>query len=387
MQENSSKNLIVSCSPTLVKLVEREIKSLGFTPLKVRPSSIVYPFSLEAMYAINYCSRMAQRVLFPLKTFTASNRKELYDVVAQINWSSYLNISDTFAIDSHVANSKGFDNSFFAALVVKDAICDQFREKTKGQRPSVQTLDPSLQLHLHIFKDSATLSLDTSGAPLYRRGYRIGKAKAPLQETLAAALLTLGNFSAKDVLCDPFCGSGTILIEALLMATNTPPGFLRKSWGFERLPEHNVALWNSFKQKKQQEIRPPKSELIGIEKDKKIFHEAVKNIQYLKREKDIRIINSDFADVRLQTRPTLFVTNPPYGKRVGEVEALKDTYEELGQFMQKFGAPKSRGVVLTSQLDLIRAMRLRYLEKIPLDNGPIESGAYLFNLSHPDRVP
>ena len=213
------KNLFVTCSGGLEELLEQELQELGYTTQPGFRGVYVFNVSMREIYHINYCSRIAVRVLLPLRKFKCYDKKSLYFEVSKVDWTEYIPKDKTFAIDANVKH-RNIKNSLFAAQVVKDVICDQFRDKF-GYRPSVDLKFPDVQLNLFINQDNAVLSFDTSGEPLYKRGYRQQKSEAPLQETLAAAMLYSIGYSGKEALCDPCCGSGTLLIEAAMVATNT----------------------------------------------------------------------------------------------------------------------------------------------------------------------
>lgn len=222
------KNVFVTCAQGLEKLLCQELEELGISGIKLGFKGVyVQEGTIEDVYHINYCSRIAGRVLVPIKHFRCRDRKVLYQNCAEIDWLSYIPKGKTFAIDANVKNPQ-LRNSLFAAQVMKDAICDQFREKF-GERPNVDTRNPDIQLNLFIQNEEAIVSFDTSGVPLHKRGYRTENVQAPIQESLAAALLRIAGYKGHENFCDPCCGSGTFLIEAAMIATITPPGFLRKN--------------------------------------------------------------------------------------------------------------------------------------------------------------
>lgn len=238
--------LFATCAQGMEPLLVQELGQFGYDNLRSGYRGVFIPMaSFSDIYVINYSSRIAGRVLFPLTDFRCPNRYVLYQQASKVDWSLYLSNDKTFAIDANVSH-KELTNSLFAAQVLKDAICDQFREKT-GNRPSVDTHSPDVQFNLFIRDQSAIISLDTSGSPLYKRGYRQESGPAPIQESLAAALLTLAQYQGNEIVFDPCCGSGTLLIEAALMATHTPPGYLRRNWGFMNHPDFVQTDWLKVK--------------------------------------------------------------------------------------------------------------------------------------------
>ena len=312
--------LYITCARGLAPVLATEIQRLGFEVDRRTAHGVYVPLSLDAVYAINYGSRIATRVLMPLLSFRCFDREDLLRQASRLDWMAYVPEGCTFAIDATVRHPSGqhpvFRHTLFAAQVVKDAICDQYRERT-GERPSVQTRDPDVQLHLKIDGDRAVISIDTSGTPLFQRGYRMSGGVAPLQESLAAAVLTMAGFDGTQDLMDPFCGSGTILLEAHLMATRTPPGKWRQRWGFMHMPDHDQELFDKVKAHLHAKERSITCRLMGCD----ISAEAV-NLSRAHAQKvgaDLHITLSDCVRYRPPAAPGLVVTNPPYGHRLATV--------------------------------------------------------------------
>ncbi len=307
---------------------------------------------MENVYKINYTSRIAARVLWPLVEFRCLDKEDLYNFARKIDWGLYLNVNQTFAIDANVSH-KNLRNSLYAALVVKDAICDYFRDKC-GKRPSIDTANPDVQLNLFILNTLAVLSLDTSGAPLYKRGYRKESVEAPIQENIAAGILQ--HVGYQDSLSDPFCGSGTFLIEAAMKKTNTPAGFWRKSYGFFHMPEYNETHWLAFKKAQDEKIIPlPENLLFGSDI----------NITPVKRNVDqtpFKIIIAQKNVRNLMTPASLIVCNPPYGKRLSSFP-----FEDLATYLKR--VPDARVHVLCTDADLLLNAGLKISSKIDLMNG------------------
>lgn len=329
---STTKRLFASCTHGLEELLKQELTQLGIQDVDCGNSGVYLPYSIENIYRVNYCSRVAIRLLLPLARFACKSREDLYRSACKIDWCQFLTLEKSFSIDANVIDTPAFKNSHFAALVVKDAICDHMRKKTGG-RPSIDTKYPAIQLNLFINRGEAILNLDTSGAPLYKRGWRSQTTDAPLQETLAAALLIGSNYQAGDILFDPFCGSGTLLVEAALIASKTPAGFYRKSWGFFYLPEHSEEAWLRFKQE-QDDKRIPlnKDFLFGADKDPKSMDSAYENLCRIGFDHAATLIERDIKQLRHPARPTLIVTNPPYGVRL---ETDLETLQALGQWIKK----------------------------------------------------
>lgn len=354
--------LFISSPPYLEQLLTEELQELGIAarPLK---RGVCAPLSMRNVYIINYASHLAVRVLWPLSSFPCLNREMLYEESKKIPWSDYILSSQTFALDTHLLGKTSFNNSHFAGLVVKDAICDQFREKT-GSRPSVQLLNPDVQIDLTIENNQAVLSLDTSGIPLFKRGYRSGNVEAPLQETLAAALLRLSEYNSEDILCDPYCGSGTLLWEAAFLATQTPAGFFRNHYAFFHHPLFSQDEWISVKNQLNSRILSLKPfQIFGGDRDLKaieLCRKIQENTQF-----PLYFQHTLIQNFRLPQNPSLIVANPPYGRRL---KTTVNPYASLEQFLTKTCQKKSRIAVLSPHRYLTEFNR-ESVKTYPLMNG------------------
>jgi putative N6-adenine-specific DNA methylase len=326
--------LFVSCAGALEPLLAEELKELGITGIEQSFRGIFLPKKIENVYLVNYASRIATRVLWPLCSFPCPDKESLYRGTRTINWKDYLNPKMTFSIDANVTPHPTIKNSHFAALVVKDAICDAQREAF-SDRSTIDLSNPDLQLNLFLHKGKATLYLDTSGQPLFKRGYRIATGEAPLQESLAAAILRLAKYEPEtDILADPFVGSGTFLIEAAMMATRTPAGYFRKRFGFEAMPEFSASSWKSIKEQldsKRHPLQPGK--LFGADQD-------VSSVELCRKHLDrtgfgaIDVVTRPVERFRPKKAPSLVVANPPYGKRLTQ---SKDLFDHFKHFLETTG--------------------------------------------------
>lgn len=359
--------MFIVCGTGLEPLLARELEEMGI-PSRKGFRGVYVAQTIENVYKINYLSRIATRVLWPLADFTCCDQNDLYNQAKKIDWSQYLNVNKTFAIDANVSHPN-LRNSLFAAFMVKDAICDQFRDKT-GARPSVDIAAPDVQLNLFIHDKRATLSIDTSGAPLFKRGYRQESVTAPLQESIAAAILKMANYTANDILFDPFCGSGTFLIEAAMIATKTPAGYFRKSWGFFHLPAFSKEAWDKFKSEANKEILPLKQGTIfGSDIDSKavgISRAHLKDTGFA-----VHVVKQEVKAATPPTAPTLVVANPPYGKRLIGSE---QPYRDLGTFLKTV---KSRAAILSPDFSFIRLIDRQTSSKTALSNGGLDVTVYL----------
>lgn len=359
-------HLFITCPPNLEDALAEELQELGI-PARRWPRGVSAPLSMENVYIINYGSHLATRVLWPLAHFDCDGRDTLYDEAKKIPWTDYLSVDQTFAIDTNVTAHPEFKNSHFAGLVVKDAICDVFREKT-GSRPSVDIKMPHVQFTLFIYQDKATISVDTSGTPLFKRNYRIGTIEAPLQETLAAAILRLADYTAEDVLCDPFCGSGTFLWEAALLATHTPAGYFRKHFGFFNHPLYREEEWRSVKNKLNSRITALKPySIFGGDRDLKTV-ELCRAIQ-AHTKFPLHFQHSLIENFRPLQIPTLVVANPPYGNRL---KPTNDPYTALYNFLATTCQGRARAAILSPLRHLPPPFKRQKRQSIPLVNGGME---------------
>lgn len=366
--------LFVTCSQGMEELLIAELSELGFSEtLKGFRGVYVRDGTLDAICRINYCSRLASRVLLPLARFRCRDKNALYREADTIDWLKYIPAKKTIAIDANVAHHPGFRNSLYAAQVMKDAICDQYRART-GQRPNVHPSEPDVQLNLFIHNDDATISFDTSCVPLHKRGYRQESVEAPLRETLAAGLLRIAQYKGNEILFDPCCGSGTILIEAALIASHTPPGYLRKKWGFTFLPDFNQQAWLKIKNEADaKRIALPKGLISGIDVNKNAVRVTKVNLRAAGFHLSIDANHSDFREFTPNPEPNLLITNPPHGKRLEDIDSLKPLYRALGDFMKQKMAKPSRGFVFTGSLDLSKEVGLAPTQRHVIDNAGIDS--------------
>lgn len=351
-------DIFITCSHGLEPLLTDELQELGYHRIKPGFRGVyVEGIHLTDIYKINYMTRIGGRVLLPLARFKCFDQKGLYRGVYGVDWKELLPPGRNFAIDSNVSH-RMINNSHFAALVAKDAICDQLRERT-GRRPSINVKDPDVQLNLFVHDREGVISLDTSGAPLYKRGYRIQSVEAPIQESLAAALLRISQYNVNEQVIDPCCGSGTLLIEAALIATNTPPGFLKNQWGFMNLPQFSSEEWLKVKNEADsRRTTMPKGKLTGIDINQAAHHAAKVNSRAAGMHAYIDWVQNDFREYIPKTSPNFLITNPPHGKRLESADYLVPLYRSLGDFMKRQLSLPGKGFIFTSNLDLAKEVGL-----------------------------
>ncbi|VGO20362.1 THUMP domain-containing class I SAM-dependent RNA methyltransferase [Pontiella sulfatireligans] len=348
---------------------EAELKELGAT--KINKGYLGYYFCADqrTIYNLVYRSRIFSRILAPLLAFDCHSEKYLYKTAQQIDWTDFLTLTKTFAITSNVADSN-IRNSQYAGQIFKDAIVDQFRTKTT-ERPDVDTRNPDLQLNLYIHENKARISVDLGGGSLHKRGYRTESVEAPMQETLAAAIIRLSGWNGERPLYDPFCGSGTLLCEAFMKAGNIPAAYLRHKFGFLRLPDFDAAVWNQVKTKANNETVDVPEDLI---KGSDVSADAVKAVRANRNELPeigvIKVRRSDFQSLEGFSNTTI-VTNPPYGIRMGNTEEVAGLLKEFGDFLKQ-KCTGSTAFIYYGDKALMKKLGLKPEWKHPLRAGGLD---------------
>jgi len=346
-----------------------ELSLLGAGQLKSAFRGIYFEADKTTLYRINYESRFITNILAPLNKFNCHDTKYLYRKAREIEWDALFSVDQTFAIHANVANSK-ITHSQYASLCVKDAIVDFFRDKI-GRRPNVERNVPDAWINLHIDKDFATISFETSGGSLHRRGYRKESVEAPMQETVAAAIIRLTEWDGAAPLIDPFCGSGTLLCEALMAYCRVPAGFLRHKFGFQSLPDFDAHVWKSVKTAADSHMRDLPAGLIsGSDILPSAVAAAQLNLASLPGGKNVGVTVSDFQSLpELEKR--VIVCNPPYGIRMGNSEGAQRIYKTFGDFLKK-RCRNSTAYIYFGDRSLIPAIGLKPSFKRPLRNAGLD---------------
>ena len=351
----------------LENVLAEELTQLGANNIQVGRRMVSFTGDQEMLYRSNFCLRTAIRVLKPIKHFRATSADEVYEAVKSIDWSQYLTNETTFAVDS-VVYSTEFRHSKFVAYKVKDAIVDQFRERT-GNRPNIRVSNPDIQLNMHIAEFDCTLSLDSSGESLHRRGYRQEAVEAPLNEVLAAGIILMTGWRGETDFIDPMCGSGTLPIEAALIARNMAPGLFRQGYAFEKWPDFDRELFEQIYNDDSQE-RGFGHKIYGYDNNRNAVAIAERNVKAAGLTGDITIQFQDFADFTQPQEKSILVTNPPYGERL-KPEDLLGLYKMIGtQFKKQF--VDNEAWVLSYREECFDAIGLKASLKVPLYNGSLE---------------
>jgi putative N6-adenine-specific DNA methylase len=352
-------DLFISCSPGLEPLVQEELTQLGFdrSDLGHRGVYLYCDDLFDAIYRINYASRLATRVLLPLASFRCKDPEDLYRNASRIEWEGYIPLGKTFAIDANVTHDT-LRNSLYAAQLVKDALCDRLKE-LYNERPSVDLTNPNVQLNLFIYNGQATISFDTSREALHKRGYRLVGGDAPLQEVLAAAILQIARWRGETPLYDLFCGTGTFLTEAALIASNTAPAFLRSSFGFMLLPGFSRSAWLKVKAEiDAKRCVLPKNLLFGVDIEEKAVKATKANLRACGFMDKVTLHHGSFEDFTPASPPKFVVANPPHGGRLGTTESLMPLYQSLGRWLKNQVDRPAKAFVLLSDLELAKELSL-----------------------------
>jgi putative N6-adenine-specific DNA methylase len=311
----------------------KELAELGAEDVRPEFSGIHFRAHQSTLYRINYLTRLLSRCLAPLLSCACHDTDTLYQKAKKIEWQDFFAEGNTFAVSGNVSGS-AISHSKYAALRLKDAVVDYFKEKT-GQRPDVSVRNPDILLNLHIRNDRAVISLDTSGGALHRRGYREETVSAPMQETVAAAIIRFSEWDGSVPLYDPLCGSGTLLCEALMRYSNIPAGVFRNRFGFEFLPDFDSAVWQQVKKEADGRIRElPKGLIAGSDVSAQAVGAARTNLMGLHYGNNVSVARADFRKLSALERHVI-VTNPPYGIRLGADENLEMFYKYLGDFLKQ----------------------------------------------------
>ena len=380
--------MVAKTMVSLEEVLADELTALGAENVVPLTRAVEFEGDMRLLYRVNYCCRTALAILKPFAEFEANNEQELYDQVYKIRWEKILDCDGTFMIDS-TTSGEIFTHSYYAALKTKDAIVDRFR-RNFGKRPSIDTEQPQYKFNLHIRDNRVTLLMNASGDSLHKRGYRQGVGVAPINEVLAAGLLKIAGWDKAIAqshdnainFYDPMCGSGTMLIEAAMMANNIPAQYYRSGgFGFMRWKEFNLGEWKSVKNEEDRKIGSIdfEGEIWGNDIDEQVIQQCEKNLEYTKLHHDVMLHIGDFAEQDPPEGHTLIVTNPPYGERI-KVEDLNAMYTQLGDtFKQRYGKDCEVWLI-TSDFEAMKHIGLHPSKKIPVQNCSLDFRFLMFEL-------
>ena len=375
--------IVVKTFAGLEPVLAEELKALGAESVTPERRAVSFLGDKALLYKANFLLRTALKVLKPIAQFRVDKKEDLYNHTKKIPWSEYLTLGKSFSIDSTV-QSELFVNSMYASLKVKDAIADYFRESV-GKRPSVNQEDPDIRVHLYLMGDYCEVSLDSSGESLHKRGYRMGQGEAPINEVLAAGMIMLSDWKGDSGFLDPMCGSGTLLIEAAMIAKGIPAGIYRTSFGFEKWLDFDENLFSEIYNadyEKKSSVR-----IFGSDISIQSCAIARANIKNAGLSKVIEVVTSDFLELNPPFEKGIIVTNPPYGERL-KARSITELYKSFGDLLKQKYAGYTAWIISSSE-DGFKSIGLKPSRKIALFNGSLPCSFRSFELfrgTHKQKV-
>ena len=372
---NNEFQMLAKTFKGLEQVLAKELIELGANNVQIERRAVSFTGDKRMLYMANFCLRTASRILVPIVTFKAKNADDIYEQVKQLEWTQYMTAKTTFLIDATVY-SDIFRHSQFVTYRVKDAIVDWWMDHG-GVRPSVQLTNPDIYLNVHIAGDMVTLSLDSSGESLHKRGYRVANTQAPINEALAAGMLLLAGWKGQGDFYDPMCGSGTLLIEAALIARNIAPGIYRKGFAFEKWANFDADLFEDIYSDDSRE-RDFNHKIYGSDAGFYAVQAAMKNVQSANLQRDIEVKQIRVQELKLADKDTdgaLVMMNPPYGERLSQDKDVLRLYQDMGTTL-KHQFSGATAWIISSNEDALKCIGLRPAKRIRLVNGDLDC---LFN--------
>lgn len=367
-KQTNNFQMLAKCFAGFEEVLAAELKQLGSSDIKIVVRGVLFNGDKELLYKANYLCRSTIRVLKPIATFTALNEDELYTEVGKINWLQYLGLDSTFSIDG-ITSYSNITHSKYLALKTKDAIVDQFRNKF-GKRPNVNTENPDVAINIRLFRNEATISLDSSGESLHKRGYRVATGPAPMNEVLAASLVLLSGWDGTTNFIDPMCGSGTIPIEAGLIARNIPPGYFREDYSFKKWNDFDSDLWDKVVNEAKDQIRDVDIQIIGSDWSGRILETAKDNVKSAGLIGTVTLRMNFINDSEPPEAPGCLITNPPYGERI-KIDDIKGLYKGIGDAFKQDYAGYTAWIISSNQ-EALKSVGLRPSRNITVYSGKLE---------------
>ena len=369
MKQQADFLMLAKTFKGLEEVLAQELIELGANDVQLERRAVSFRGDKALLYRANLCLRTAIRILVPIASFKAKDTDALYDQVKALNWSQYMTADQTFAIDATVY-SESFRNSRFVTYRVKDAIADYWIDKAH-KRPSVSTQIPDILLNVHVANEQVTISLDSSGESLHKRGYRVATTEAPISEVLAAGMLLLAGWKGQSDFYDPMCGSGTLLIEAALIARNIAPGVFRSSFAFEKWPDFDADIWNDIYNDDSNE-RDFTHHIYGSDASFYAIQQAAKNVKSAGVAKDIELKQIRMEEIKeLHAEGALVMLNPPYGERLKSNKEMEDLYSAIGSTL-KHQFIGSTAWIISSNVEAMKCIGLKPSKKYHLLNGELD---------------
>ena len=363
-------DLYLTCPRGLEEVLHKEIQSKITQPIIIENGGVSFKGDIKDIYRVNYITRIGMNLHVKLFSDNISNYNNLYNSVYQYNWNSIISHNDTFSIKTKI-KSDIFSKQNFCTMKIKDAIVDKIR-KVNSKRPSVDKKNPDFNIFVYIKNNKIRVFLNSSGWPLFMRGYRSKIHKAALNESLAAGILQLTKWNKNDSIYDPMCGSGTFVIEAAMLAFNIPPRILRSHYGFKKWKNFDSELWDSIVKEENQKINYKNIKFYGSDIMTNNIKIAQTSIDKLELGNYINLVTKDFKQIFPNEDQGIFICNPPYGYRIGDSEKLKLLYKSIGDHLKNY-FQGFEGYIFTGNLELLKSIGLRTKQKIILKNGMIDS--------------
>jgi len=374
--DTQEQTFIAKTISGLEEILAGELTLLGAKEVKTIKRAVSFTGDKKLLYEANLWCRTALRILKPLYSFTVTNNDDLYKNIYDYAWDTIFTVDQTFAIDS-IINDSAFTHSHFVSQKVKDAVADKFRS-ISGTRPTVNIENPDIRINIHIYKNQCDVSLDSSGESLHKRGYRYAAGLAPMSEVLAAGLVMLSSWDKHSNFVDPMCGSGTILIEAALIAQNIAPGSFKKSFSFMKWKDYDADLWQKIKNLAVEKETPIKCSIIGSDYSYEEIKNAKKNVAQAKLQKNILLQIAAYDTFSPPEGGGVMIMNPPYGERLQEDDIIA-FYKSIGDGLKKrYGGYDAW--IISSDMNALKFIGLKPTRKIPVFNGPLECRFMKFSI-------
>jgi putative N6-adenine-specific DNA methylase len=352
------------------ELLAQELRQLGASSIEIGTRNVSFEGDTGFMYKANLCCRTAIKILKPITAFNIFTEEDLYKKIYEMPWENYMDVKGTLAVNATVF-SDVFTHSQYISLKTKDAIVDRFRDR-EGVRPDVDLDHPTLRINVHIDRNICTVSLDSSGESLHKRGYKVESTLAPINEVLAAGIIMLSGWSGQCNFLDPMCGGGTILTEAAMIACNIPPNLNRDEFGFETWPDFDVDLYEKIEEAALKKVRDFPHKIYGFDTDAIALKKAKENIKSANLQDFIEVKQQDFFESEKESdKPLYIVFNPPYDERIS-LNDVESFYSSIGNTLKR-GYPGTQAWMITSNMEALKFVGLRPSKKIKLFNGKLEA--------------
>lgn len=373
MKQQATFLMLAKTFKGLEEVLAQELIELGANDVQIERRAVSFRGDKALLYRANLCLRTAIRILMPIASFKAKDTDHLYEQLKKLDWSRYMTLDSTFAIDATVY-SESFRNSRFVTYRVKDAIADYWQER-EHKRPNVSTRTPDLLINVHVANEQVTVSLDSSGESLHKRGYRVATTEAPINEVLAAGMLLMAGWKGQSDFYDPMCGSGTLPIEAALIARNIAPGVFRQSYAFEKWPDFDAELWSDIYNDDSQE-REFTHKIYGSDASFYAIQQATKNVKSAGLQKDIELRQIRMEEITnlqftISNASPLVMLNPPYGERLASNKDMEELYAKIGTTL-KHQFTGATAWIISSNDAAMKCIGLKPSKKVRLLNGELD---------------